>query len=205
LHLPHPVYIFQDPGSGVEVFAPERPVKWLAFLYVNRQIAREASAVLYAQNHFHLVDIMEQQAGLLQSFLDCIGPKNAAAVAHISINFPFGEEGLHSLRLLQDCCTNLRCLEAVVHRKNADFFAQPDNILRVALHSIDTRFRAMAKLKKIVVRFHNGGVSHPIQECMQELGWKVVFSDSVENRRSAIEVGDVTSVVLSRPRSSARC
>jgi hypothetical protein len=130
---------------------------------------------------------------------------NAAAVAYMSINFPFGEESLHSLRLLQDCCTNLRCLEAVVHRKNADFFAQPDNILRVALHSIDTRFRAMAKLKKIVVRFHNGGVSHPIQECMQELGWKVVFSDSVENRRSAIEVGDVTSVVLSRPRSSARC
>jgi hypothetical protein len=39
---------------------------------------------------------------------------------------------------------------------------------------------------------------------MQELGWKVVFSDAVDNRRSAIEVGDVTSVVLSRPRSIAR-
>jgi hypothetical protein len=129
---------------------------------------------------------------------------NAAAVAYMSINFPFGEESLHSLRLLQDCCTNLRCLEAVVHRKNADFFAQPDNILRVALRSIDTRFRAMTKLKKIVVRFHSGGVSNPIQNCMQELRWKVVFSDAVDNRRSAIEVGDVTSVVLSRPRSIAR-
>jgi hypothetical protein len=205
LHLPHSVYIFQEPGSGVEAFAPEKLVKWLAFLYVNRQIACEASAVLYAQNHFHLVDITEQQAGFLHAFLNCIGSMSAAAVAHISINFPFGEEGLHGLCLLQDCCTNLRCLEAVVHRNNADFFAQPDNILRVALHSIDIRFRAMAKLRKIFIRFHSGGVSNPIQNCMQELGWKVVFSDAVDNRRSAIEVGDVTSVVLSRPRSIARC
>jgi hypothetical protein len=88
LCLRHPIYLFQEPGSRVETFAPERLVKWLALLRVSRQIAREASAIFYATNQFYLVDIMEQQVNLLQAFLDCIVSVNAAKIASYMHQFP---------------------------------------------------------------------------------------------------------------------
>jgi hypothetical protein len=42
----HPLYLFQEPGSPVDAFAPDEPLQWLALLHTNRQISVEASAVL---------------------------------------------------------------------------------------------------------------------------------------------------------------
>jgi hypothetical protein len=56
----HPLYLFQEPKSRVETFAPEKPSRWLALLLTNRQICREASVILYRVTHFHLVDTTQQ-------------------------------------------------------------------------------------------------------------------------------------------------
>lgn len=42
LALPQSLYLFQDPGCPIETFAPGKPYRWLALLYVNRQISAEA-------------------------------------------------------------------------------------------------------------------------------------------------------------------
>ena len=81
-----------------------RPVRWLAVLCTNQTIYREASAVLYKKNHFHLVGVTKKQLGLLQSFLECIGSVNAASLSHLCTNFPVvesacGPSGNINLRL----------------------------------------------------------------------------------------------------------
>ena len=45
LIVAHPVF-FQDAGSRVETFAPDRPFRWLSLLYTNRQMHNEAITVL---------------------------------------------------------------------------------------------------------------------------------------------------------------
>ena len=88
LVVAHPIYLFQDPGCPVETFAPDRPRRWLALLHVNRQMRSEASVIVYGMNSFTLVRTPREPAGLLQAFLDCIGPLNASLLSHICINFP---------------------------------------------------------------------------------------------------------------------
>ena len=88
LVVAHPIYLFQDPGCPVETFAPDRPRRWLALLHVNRQVRSEASVIVYGMNNFTLLRTPREPAGLLQAFLDCIGPSNASLLSHICINFP---------------------------------------------------------------------------------------------------------------------
>lgn len=65
------------------------------------------------------MDTTNYQGGLLQSFLNCIGPVNAGLLSHLSINFPvvesvegqperviLSEDDLYSLKLLQEKYTN---------------------------------------------------------------------------------------------------
>ncbi|KAF2257477.1 hypothetical protein CC78DRAFT_527771 [Lojkania enalia] len=152
LIVPHPLYLFQEPGCRVELFAPDRPRRWPALLYTNRQISREASAMLYGINHFHLIDATEKQLSLLESFLDCIGDVNAASLSHLDINFPVvedidGKPGQLRLRddssqilgLIKRKCTKLRTLETIIHTKNSGILKKPDDFLGVALPLIDER------------------------------------------------------------------
>ncbi|EKG09570.1 hypothetical protein MPH_13357 [Macrophomina phaseolina MS6] len=196
LFIPHPLYLFQEPGSRVECFGPDRPSQWLALLYTNRQINREASAALYGVNQFHLVDITEQQVGLLQSFVDCIGPVNAASLSHLCINFPVAEsihgqpgnfklrdDSLQTLEILQDKCPNLSTLDTLVHSENCGVFKKTDDLLQEALSLIDAHFKSISSLKRIIVRFEVfGGIpSASAKTFMQGLGWIVVSRDG--NRR----------------------
>lgn len=189
LVLAHPIHIFQEPNSPIESFAPDRPVQWLALLHTNRQIYTESKVVLYGLNQFHLEDITPLQADLLRSFLDCIGPTNAALVSFLCVNFPVVErmndqaervelrtDGLQSVRLFQEKCTDLTTLETIVHFKNSSFFREPDDFLREALLLIDARLRAIPSLRKIIVRFFdfNGIPTSSAKQFMQELGWTVV-------------------------------
>ncbi|ORX98185.1 hypothetical protein BCR34DRAFT_577444 [Clohesyomyces aquaticus] len=194
LVLLHPVYIFQEaPGSRLETFAPDKPKRnWLGLLYTNRQIHNEASAVLYRVNHFHLMDMTPQQAGLLESFLNCVGPTNAAAISRLCINFPvtqnieqqlgtvkLRDDSLRSLVLLRDKCTNLSTLDLLVHYKNSSFFRNSDGFLREALSLINSHFKSITALKKIVVRCsdHKRVPNSPAKQCMEELGWEIVIGD----------------------------
>ena len=189
----HPLYLFQEPGSPVETFAPDRPLQWLALLYTNRQIYVEASAVLYAINRFHFVDITRQQVGVLRSFLDCIGSVNAASLSHLCINFPITEsideqpgkvtlrdDSLQSLKLLKDKCTNLSTLETLVHYKNSNLFTRTDEFLREALSQIDAQLKAIPSLKKIIVRVevYDRVPTSSAKDLMQGLGWLVLSGKS---------------------------
>ncbi|KAH8432185.1 uncharacterized protein LDX57_009824 [Aspergillus melleus] len=129
LTVPHPLFLFKDPGCPVATFAPEKPRRWLSLLYTNRQISEEASVVLYGMNQFTLeeMETKNRRSGLLRSFLNCIGPVNAASLSHLCINFPameqieghsegirLEEDGLQTLQLLQRECTGLQTLELLL-------------------------------------------------------------------------------------------
>lgn len=189
LVIPHPLYLFQDPGQSVDSFAPDKPCQWLALLYTNKQIHGEASAVLYGMNSFHFVDITRQQVDVLRSFLDCIGSTNAASVSYLCLSFPvaesIGESGRVSLRddsrqsltLLQEQCVRLSTLETVVHFKNSRFFANTDEFLKEALPLIDARLRAISSLEKIIVRIevHGQILTPSVKDLMQGLGWSIII------------------------------
>ncbi|KAK5936496.1 hypothetical protein PMZ80_011263 [Knufia obscura] len=189
LVIPHPLYLFQEPGFSVDTFAPDKPFQWPALLYTNRQIHGEASAVLYGMNHFHFVDITAQQVDVLRSFLSHIGITNAASVSHLCVNFPVAQniegeprkfrlrdDSMQALTLLQDKCTSLSTLETVVHYKNSSFFTRTDKFLQEALPQIDAQLRAISSLESIVVRVevHGQIPTSSAKELMQELGWSVV-------------------------------
>lgn len=98
LVLPQSLYLFQDPGCPIEAFVPGKPYRWLALLYVNRQISAEASGILYGRNYFVLREVEKPPAAtttrrpsLVKSFLNCIGPVNAGLLSHLCINFPATE------------------------------------------------------------------------------------------------------------------
>jgi hypothetical protein len=196
LAVPHPLYLFQEPNSRVETFAPEKPSRWLAILLTNRQICREASVILYGTNYFHLVDTTQQQLGLLRSFLDCIGSVNAASLSHLCINFPVLEEvngqagevklrddSLRGLKLLREKCTTLSTLETLVHNKSNSVFRRTDDSLQKALFLIDEQLKAISSLEKIIVRVvaRDGVPTTLAKNVMQGLGW-VLIDDGNQNQ-----------------------
>ncbi|KFZ08255.1 hypothetical protein V502_09458 [Pseudogymnoascus sp. VKM F-4520 (FW-2644)] len=195
LAVAHPLYLFKDSGSTVvETFGPEIPRRWRALLYTNRQVYDEASAVLYGLNHFTLVDTTQKQVVLLETFLNCIGSANAGLLSHLCINFPVAEgvdgkpgevvlreDGLRSLKLLQDKCINLRTLEAFVHNENSRGLTQAScdesQFIQEALSGIDAHFKLIPSLSRIIVRFNSGSPASSVMELMKGLGWVILVGD----------------------------
>jgi len=192
LVVAHPLYLFQDTGSQVvESFAPERPFRWLALLYTNRQLHDEASIVLYGSNCFHFMDTALRQGGLLQSFFNCIGSLNAGLLSHLCINFPVAEnakdqsgivmlreDDLCSLRLLKENCTSLTTLETLINGRNSTRLINAgDNdsqFIREALSQIDSQLKAISSLKKVIVKYYDGTPTPFVVELMQGLGWVIL-------------------------------
>ncbi|KAI1498956.1 hypothetical protein F5X99DRAFT_391624 [Biscogniauxia marginata] len=192
----HPLYLFQDagPDSRVETFAPDRPFQSLALLHTSRQVYDEARAVLYGSNRFTLVDTTPHQVDLLQSFLNRIGAINAGLLSYLCINFPaveivegqpgnvmLREDGLRSLKLLQQNCAGLKTLEILVHKQNSSGLTKASHddsqSLRTALSQIDVQLRAISSLKKILVRFYDGPSSPLVTETMKGFGWVICLGD----------------------------
>lgn len=192
LIIPHPVFLFQDTGSRVETFAPDRPHQWLSLLYTNRQMHNEATLVLYGMNSFSLVDTTRQQIGLLQAFVDCIGSVNAESLSYLYINFPVAEvigdppgkvklrdDSLQSLKLLQEKCTNLKTLDLCIHNKNSKVLIQTDQgnsrSMQDTLSQIDVQLKTILSLNEIIVRVRDATpIPTLVIEAMQELGWVVL-------------------------------
>lgn len=188
----HPLFLFQDPGSQVvETFGPERPFRWLALLYTNRQVHDEATTVLYGLNTFTFMDTTGQQASLLRCFFNCIGSSNAGQLSHLCINFPvvesvegqagapiLREDDLHTLKLLQEKCTRLTTLEAFVYGRNAPNLIHPSHddsqFIQDALFQINAELKAIPSLDKIIVRWYDGALSPLVMELMQGLGWVIL-------------------------------
>ncbi|KJR87248.1 uncharacterized protein SPSK_01931 [Sporothrix schenckii 1099-18] len=208
LVLRHPLHLFQNNGSTVpgplETFAPEKPARWLALLYVNRQVHAEASEVLYGLHHFRLVGTAQNQAQLLCTFVNSIGPGNAGAVSHLSINFPAIErvvgvegqlgrlrlaltgDGQSSLAILREKCPNLTILETLVytHGSQSLLYAGHDShddlddqSIREALAHVDVQLKLISSLRKIIVRFYSGPLAPSVVAAMQGFGWDVYRGD----------------------------
>ncbi|KAK3994875.1 hypothetical protein QBC44DRAFT_235335 [Cladorrhinum sp. PSN332] len=193
LVVAHPLYLFTEGASHkIELFAPERPVRWLALLYTNRQLYVEASATLYGSHQFVLVDTTRSQANLLQSFLDRIGSVNAGYLSHICINFPvtesvscqagevtLREDDLGELKLLQKKCCNLKTLEMFVHSQNsrglimASHDSKNSQCVREALSQVDAQLKGIPSLCKVLVRLYDGPLVPEVTELMQSFGWDV--------------------------------
>ncbi|KAE8350086.1 hypothetical protein BDV28DRAFT_163201 [Aspergillus coremiiformis] len=195
LVVPHPLYLFQDPGCQVETFAPETPYQWLALLYTNRQISNEARAILYGINRFTLQDAGQRQGSLLKSFLNCIGPVNTGLLSYLCIDFPatertesqlgrikLREDSVQSLQLLQKECTRLKTLEVLLYSQDSRDLIQTDQEINIKLvqeilSEIHLQFQDIASLTKIIVRVCNGSPASSVKEFMQGLGWIVLVGD----------------------------
>lgn len=193
LVVAHPLYLFTEGTSHkIELFAPERPVRWLALLYANRQLYAEASATLYGSHQFVLVDTTRSQANLLQSFLDLIGSVNAGHLSHMCINFPVAEsvgceagevtlreDDLRGLKLLQMKCCNLTTLKTFVHSQNsrdlvmASHDSKNSQCVRETLSQVDAQLKAIRSLCRILVRLYDGPLAPEVTELMQSFGWDV--------------------------------
>ncbi len=113
----------------------------------------------------------------MQAFLDQIGSVNAAHLSHLSINFPVAEsqEGtvvlresdLWVLKLLQEKCSGLATLEALVQDGNSQFVQE-------ALAQIDAQFKSIPSLPKIIIRFYGGSPAPAAAELMQRYDWVIL-------------------------------
>ncbi|RSL73988.1 hypothetical protein CEP53_000603 [Fusarium sp. AF-6] len=191
LTVEHPVHLFQDFGPRVEAFAPDKPKRWIALLYTNRQISSEAKAVLYANNNFHLMDNPQKHSALLQSFLGRIGSPNANSLSRLCIGFPVTEktqgqphsvtirqDSLQSLALVREQCTALKTLEMQLYKENSGLLAgareEDAQLVRDALMRIDAQLKTISSVKKIVVRLYIKDVPPFVIDAMQGLEWAVL-------------------------------
>jgi len=122
LKLPHPIFLFQDGGTRVETFAPDRPPRWLALLYTSHRMHEEAAATLYGANVYTLLDTGGEGSELAQGFLSCVGSGHAKMLSHLCITFPqilrklgsfeLSADGAKIFELLRAECPKLETLEA---------------------------------------------------------------------------------------------
>ena len=193
LIVAHPVFHFQDAGSRVETFAPDRPFRWLSLLYTNRQMHNEAIPVLYGMNNFSLVDSTPKQVGLVQTFFDCIGSVNAGLLSHLCINFPVAEsiegqpgnvkvrdDSLQTLKLLRGKSTNLTTLETFIYGRTSMGLTETDQdnsqFTQDGLSQINAQLKAIPSLNRVIVRILGETLTLPVIESMQGLGWVILRS-----------------------------
>lgn len=188
LYVPHPLYLFQDTGSRVETFAPDRPRQWLSLLYVNRQIHDEAAKILFGINNFTLLDERRPTQCLLNAFLTCIGPMNSASLSHLSIDFPALEveagevrlkhDSLQKLKLLQGHCTNLKTVEtsfSIKHIRDLDqVTGNNPQLIMDALSKINSQLHSISSLETVIVRITGPSPALSTMECMRTLGWTIL-------------------------------
>ena len=91
------------------------------------------------------------------------------------------EDGLRSLKLLQDKCMSLKTLEAFVHNQNSRGLTEASyddsQFIQEVLSQIDAQFKLLPSPSRIVVRFYDGGPASSVMELMQGLGWVIVVDD----------------------------
>ncbi|KAJ5469733.1 hypothetical protein N7539_009351 [Penicillium diatomitis] len=193
LAVPDSLYLFQDRGSPLESFMPYKPHAWLALLYTCRRLSYEARSVLYGANRFTLeeVEIANYRSNILRSFIKGIGSVNAGFLSNLRISFPatervHGQEGeirlreddLQNLQLLQNKCTGLGTLEALIYGQSCQYLITEDQdnpqFAYDLLAKIDSEFRKIASLGTIIVRYCSGSPDSSIRDFLESMGWVVL-------------------------------
>jgi len=162
----------------------------VALLYVSKAVHREASLFFYSKNCFDLTRLY----GVETSFLTRIG-RNADYIRHVCINFPRfrtlepGNITLFDLSLswvakVQNSCPNLATITTTLYSSDGlewklDGLGHPE-VVDEALELIDTHFRGIPSLQKIVVQLREKRAKEDIRRKMERRGWRIKTTEYVE-------------------------
>ena len=152
-------------------------------LRANKAINREASSLLYARNRF---DFTSSTPENVASSLGQIGRNSADNIRHICIDFPrflhldpgnvtLEDDSVGIFANIRSGCANLSTLTTSLYSTNAMELRLDalDNLKLVteALDVINTLFRTISTLQKIIVEVYEDGPSDFIRKEMDNHGW----------------------------------
>ncbi|GKU06981.1 hypothetical protein FSARC_14485 [Fusarium sarcochroum] len=193
-----PIFVFQESASRpIEFFVPGKPTQWpeLALAKCREYNEQETNAVFYGSNHFNLVSTTtRRETSILQAFLVSLTSTHTRLLSHLSLSFPaleavqgrpealgLKQDGIHTLKLLQDYCINLNTLEFYVHKDNAFGLVREapshSQSLHEALSQVNAQLKVVSSLKKIVIRYYYDRPTPEAMQLMQDLGWIVLMGD----------------------------
>ncbi|KAI1392914.1 uncharacterized protein F4822DRAFT_441652 [Hypoxylon trugodes] len=192
------IIVFQESSNRpIEFFVPGKPTQWptSALAKFREYSEQETNAVSYGLNHFNLVDTTTQrEASILQTFLVSPTSTHARLLSHMSLSFPalqmvqgqpealgLTQEGMRTLKLLQDYCVNLKTLEFYVHKGNAFDLAGevPSKSCNKALSQVNAQLKAVPSLERIIIRYYYDRPTPEAMQLIQGLGWMVLMGDMV--------------------------
>jgi len=153
-------------------------------LRANKTAHREASPLFYSQNRFDFTWTGPEE---IASFLRTIG-RNNDYIQHVCVDFPhfhyrepgdvtLSDGGISIFESIQSSCANLSTLTAFAYSTYSMELRleEPDNpeIVTEVLMLVDTRFRAISSLKKIIVCVYDDDPSSSFIREMKNRGWTI--------------------------------
>ena len=193
-----PIFVFQESASRpIEFFVQGKPTQWpeLALAKCREYNEQETNAIFYGSNHFNLVDTAtRRETSILQAFLVSLTSTRARLLSHLSLSFPaleavqkrpealgLKQDGMYTLKLLQEYCINLNTLEFYVHKDNAFGLVGEapsyTQSLHEALSQVDAQLKVVSSLKNIVIRYYYDRPTPEAIQLMQDLGWVILMGD----------------------------
>ncbi|SPJ74501.1 uncharacterized protein FTOL_04232 [Fusarium torulosum] len=159
---------------------------------VSKTVHREATLLFYSQNRFDFARCDPEE---LASFLRQIGTRNASSIRHIIIDFPkflyldpgdvtIDGKSVSILGNILSSCTGLSTLRTSLYStSNMEF--RLDNlehygVATEALHLVNTHFKAIPSLAKIVLEVYEDGPSDYLRRRMESYGWILSKNTFVE-------------------------
>ena len=190
LVLSEQIVLVADYGpSSRPIFRPRKKGLCPILLRINKRIYKEAIPLLYSNNRFQFPEISNPTAtdvAHIAPFLRQIG-YHANHIRYICIPFPTSmypqphSATLHrahveNLDLVRNTCTSIRTLELLVSPDSAVYALSDSRILAEALGVLDTHFKSISSLKKIVVNFKlypEHSLSDDLRKEMHDYGWTI--------------------------------
>ena len=186
------VILHQEP---IDPWADYGPPYNLApeLLRTNKTINREASLLLYSQNRF---DFTSSTPENVASFVEQIGRNNADNIRHICVDFPkfryldlgdvtLEDDSVDIFGTLQSGCASLSTLTTSRYSTNAmelrlDALDNP-KLVTEALKLVNTLFRTVSTIQKIIVEVYEDGPSDYIRREMDNHGWTISVAKHEED------------------------
>lgn len=183
--------VFEEPIDPRSVYNRRQELT-PGLLRVNKAIHREASSLFYAQNRF---DFTLSTPEDVASFILKIGSNNAGYIQHVYVDFPnftyldpgdvtLEQDSVSIFAKIQDGCVNLSTLTTSLYSTNAmelrlDNLDNP-KVVTEALKLVNTCFRAVPSLRRIIVEVYEDGPSDYIRRKMEDQGWTISTTQYVE-------------------------
>ncbi len=130
-------------------------------LRANKTVHREASSLFYAQNRFNFTTVTPKDVA---SFLETID-RNACHIQHVCVTFPdfhrkpdnitLSDDSINIFTSIQSKCANLSTLTTFALSTGPIMAVDDPEIATEVLKLVDTRFRSIPSLEKIITSVFN--------------------------------------------------